>query len=765
MLTAYTVLTREIGRNYQGTRPASAQLVTERVDEEVVAGARQQAGVADAEAASVVRGRAVGGSGTSRPLLLFVIPDFRALRINTVRLVSGTWPIADRSVVLERTALDLAGGHVGEPLEIELPGGARHSLQIAGSVHDPALAPAWQEQTVYGYVTAGTLATFGGRADLTILKLVVADRAADAASIEATATRVARWLEDTGRPVREIRVPPPRLHPHQAQMTTVLAMLVVFSVIGLALGSVLAATIVQGLLAQHVRDIAVMKAVGARTSQIAALYLALVAVIALTTALGGTALGIAGGRVWVSATAQLLNLEIGSYAPSFPFLVAGALVSMLVPLAAALVPVARACRRTVRDAIDDVGVSRAALAGGVATRWLARLRVAGPAVALGVRNAFRRRSRLAFTVLLIAAAGGVFIASASLRAAWNENIAAAAAARHYDLELGLQAPASTQAIVTALGKLPGVRAVESWPASAADVDHGNHVAVSSTYPDEGHGRLTLRAVPPSTRLVDRELSAGRWLRPDDGDVVVLNSAARALAFPNVAIGDTVDLLIRQRPRRFRVVGIVREVMTPAAVYATMDAFAGADFARESTNALRIALVDRDQADHFARQAAAVLERGGIPVRTAITETAFRAAQGGHISVLVYALASIALAMAIVGGLGLASMLSTSVTERTREFGILRSIGASAAQVRRVILAEALVAGILGALLAVPASMPLSTAVGRMVGRISLQPLQLTPDPVPVLVWSVIAIAGSVLAGLYPAVRAARLTVRETLAIA
>jgi len=46
-------------------------------------------------------------------------------------------------------------------LKVFVPHGTRRSLTVMGVVHDPSLAPAWQEQTVYGYVMPATLGFLG----------------------------------------------------------------------------------------------------------------------------------------------------------------------------------------------------------------------------------------------------------------------------------------------------------------------------------------------------------------------------------------------------------------------------------------------------------------------------------------------------------------------------------------------------------------------------------------------------------------------------
>jgi putative ABC transport system permease protein len=763
MLTTYSVLLREIGRNYLSTHPASAQIVTERVDEELVRAARRLPDVADAEASSVVRAKAVTPSGDLRPLLLFVISDFTSLRINSVRLVSGAWPTANGSVVLERTALSVADGKVGQPMQVELPSGRRATLAVTGVVHDPALAPAWQEQVVYGYTTAETLIASGDLEDLQILKLIVRDPNADSRQIEAIARRVALWLDSIGHHVQEIRVPPPRMHPHQTQMTTMLVLLLAFGVLGLVLGSVLAATMVQGLLAQHAWDIAVMKAIGARSVQIGALYLSLVVAVAVVATLIGTFLGLMAGRGWASASAALLNLDISSYAVPLWILLSDALVGTLLPVSLVLIPVSVACRRTVREVISDAGVSRAALAGNTILRPLSRVALLGPSTALGLRNAFRRRARLILVVLLISVAGAVFISSANLRIAWERSIAASAAARHYDLEISFQAPTPTKTVKGTLTRMGGVRILESWPGLPVNLDSGDHIDLSHSYPDEGHGRITLRATQADTKLVDRQLEQGRWPRAQEADAVVINSSARALSFRAAVAGDEIDLLVLHHPRRFHVVGFVREMITPATIYTTPTALRE-EFPNDLTNSVRIALADRSQADSFATRATTELERQGIDVRSVITEKTLRAAQGGHIYILVYALQFLAAMMALVGIVGLASVLSINVTERIREFGILRAIGARAVDIRRVVFAEAVAVGALGAALSIPGSLLVSRVLAEIVGRVSLQPLILSPTLTPASLWFGITLLAAVAAGLFPSIRAARLTVREAIAL-
>ena len=123
----------------------------------------------------------------------------------------------------------------------------------------------------------------------------------------------------------------------------------------------------------------------------------------------------------------------------------------------------------------------------------------------------------------------------------------------------------------------------------------------------------------------------------------------------------------------------------------------------------------------------------------------------------------AVLLAIVGGLGLTGTLSINVLERTREIGVLRAVGASNYSVRKVILIEGIVVGLvswlLGALLSGPAGRALAGAVVNAILKANLSYQYSIPG---LFLWLLVVGAIGVIASLGPAQRAASLTVREVL---
>lgn len=762
MLSAYIVLAREVPLNYLGTQPASTQLELQgEPPAEILQRLSSQAGVLGAELGGTLMGRMQVGQQGWMPLMLFVVPSFEGLQVNRVHADSGAWPPPRGSLVIERSALDMSQARVGSSVQLELPAAGRISVPLAGTVHDPGVAPAWQEQTVYAYVTQDTLAGWGQPLALNLLKLRVQDER-DQASVEAAVRPLAAWLSSHGQPVLQARIPPPRLHPHQSQMMTVVGMLLIFSLLGLALGAVLTASTIGGLLAQQVRQIAIMKTIGGRSSQIAGLYLLMVGLLGLAAVALGWPLGWAAGRGLMGLVAQLLNLRLDSLAlPGWVF--AGTVgVGVAAPVLAALLPIWLAARRTVRAAIDDHGVSASAAAErGRFARWMTRLSLGDAALTLALRNTFRRRARLFMTLLLLGGAGAMFITSLNLRAAWEARVREAAADRHFDLELRLEQPQPMARLEPLLRALPGLAAFESWSLIGTSRHQDSELEVVHSYPDGGHGSISLRAAPPATAMIAHRMRAGRWLQAGDKHAVVLNSGAAQANFADAQIGDWVQLDVAGQPQRLQVLGIVREALTPSAVYITPEAFAALTATAGQSNALRIALRPGSDTEASATALVRALEQAGMGVKILITEKRFGAAQGGHVYILIYALAFIASMMAIVGLLGLASALGSAVLERTREFGVLRTVGASSAAVLRSVLAEGLVIALLSVLLALLLSTGLSARVGAVLGAISPQQLLLPLSPSALGLWLSMLLPGALLVSGWPARKAARLTIRDT----
>ncbi|MET7933831.1 FtsX-like permease family protein [Streptomyces sp. NPDC005322] len=133
-------------------------------------------------------------------------------------------------------------------------------------------------------------------------------------------------------------------------------------------------------------------------------------------------------------------------------------------------------------------------------------------------------------------------------------------------------------------------------------------------------------------------------------------------------------------------------------------------------------------------------------------------QIGQLLNLVYGLLALAIIVAV---LGVVNTLALSVVERTREIGLMRAIGLSRRQMRRMIRLESVVIALFGALLGLGLGMGWGATAQKLLALEGLKTLEI-PWPTIITVFIGSAVVGLV-AALIPAFRAARMNVLNAIA--
>ena len=133
------------------------------------------------------------------------------------------------------------------------------------------------------------------------------------------------------------------------------------------------------------------------------------------------------------------------------------------------------------------------------------------------------------------------------------------------------------------------------------------------------------------------------------------------------------------------------------------------------------------------------------------------------NIVITFLMSMAVLLAVVGGIGLAGTMSLNVLERIREVGVLRAIGAGNGAVLRVVIFEGVIIGWLswgiGAILALPVGKVIADAVGKATLGSTLN---YTVSLTGVFLWFGLVTGLAAIASYFPAQQAANLSVRQVL---
>jgi putative ABC transport system permease protein len=378
-----------------------------------------------------------------------------------------------------------------------------------------------------------------------------------------------------------------------------------------------------------------------------------------------------------------------------------------------------------------------------------------------LRNTFRRAGRLTLTVGTLTLASAIFVSVFSVRDALYQTLDTSLRYWNYDVEVTFKTAHGEEKIRRALETVPGVTNVETWSTT-----NSRRIRPDKT---ESRGFAVIAPLIP-TNLLNPTMIAGRWLTAEDGNAIVINSEVLADE-PDLAIGETIDLEIGTRTRAFTIVGIAQGTLTgqvrnPRTVYLTQAALREAyTFGRQTASAVVVSeRHDVAFRNDLAKRIEAEMRTANMPIDTTETMDERRNQIAFQFDLLITFLLLMAGLLGVVGGLGLAGTMSINVVERTREIGVLRAIGGTGAAIRRIVMAEGAIIGLLswalGALLAAPVSYVLNIAVGEAFLR---RPLAFAYSWSGLAIWlAAILIVGLVSSAL-PAWRASRLTVREVLA--
>ena len=681
------------------------------------------------------RGQAVERAFTFAMVGVF---DFEQQRINRIELLEGRWPRIPNEAVVEPAA----GLHIGETVSVRAPDGRPYTFTIVGLARQPISIAATLSGVPDLFVPASALerlldTTGGNRLYVRLTANADRQRAADAIGRLLTARAIVH-----GAPT----IRPPGTYPGKRELDALLLLLMLFAVLGLALGGFLVTATINAIVIESANEIAILKTLGATRIQVLTWVLLLAALYGGLGTLLGLLVGSAGGFVLMRQIGSLLNIT-----PPFTLepiaLLGGIAVGSATALFSGLAPAWHATAIPVRLALGTYGLAEERALPRL-ERWLHPLRTRAPLVVMALRNTLRRRLRTLITIGAIGAGVTGFLGALSTEASVNQTIETVFSMYTADAWL-ITRTHSTAQLARSLERVPHVEQAEAWllrDCWAAYIE------------------ARCWGMPPSTTLYHPRLQAGRWLDPADPLGVVIS--ADLATERQLAPGENMVVAIGDQRLTLHVRGIVHDNSIFLGSTITAKVFL--------PHATLTRLIQRERyANIFAlrvrpndistvEQVLAEIERRFADVRpVGEPAAAEREAAERQSRILALALRAMLLLVGLIGGLGILNTLTLGIIERRREIGILRALGSTMREFLLIFGSEAIAYALVG--------WGIGLVLGILLGRSFVATMERVLFAIPFLfvpsfaLWSLLFALGlSLCAAIVPALLAARVPPAEAL---
>jgi putative ABC transport system permease protein len=314
-------------------------------------------------------------------------------------------------------------------------------------------------------------------------------------------------------------------------------------------------------------------------------------------------------------------------------------------------------------------------------------------------------------------------------------------------------PSDAEAVKNAIPEAVAVSLQSGWPTPQADVVWG----------DRSMGDVLVFGVTEAYQIVqDYRFTSGTPLSEidvrDRRPVIVIGADVGDKLFEGV---DPVGRDVRINGDLFTVVGVIAKkgrvlgqsfdtfVMMPITTFESM-------YGRRSTNTISVKMREAGEVSGAMQRAEEAMrithrlrpaESDDFSVETADALIAFWKQLTKVLFSVIPAVVAIGV---VVGGIVIMNIMLMAVTERTREIGIRKAVGATARDIQKQFLAEAVALAGAGGLIGVG----VGWGFAMLITLVSPLPARVTP-------WSVVLAIGlgagvGVIFGVYPASRAARL---------
>ncbi len=752
VLVTFTVLNSDLNENFLRTNPPHAVLTSKDFKNFSLAEFQKRPEIESAEFRDLSNQRIEVYPNYWIPLLVFGVEDFTDFKLARFYNENGKIIPETGTMLIERNGQLISNLKIGSSARVRI-GSRIVNIPVSGINFDPAQAPATQDHRIYAYVDKKTYQELIGE-KINQRLIYRLKKVNSKEEVKTQTDKIIDYFKTAGVSISSVDIPKFNEHPHQWQLNTLLFLQGSIGFLAFFMGAVLVSQLMAAILSRQVRQIGILKAIGASRLKIFRIYIIMVLALGVFSGIISIPLAVSSGYAFAYFVARTLNFEI--LTTSLPYYAYLYLIAagILLPIILSHPAIMKGVNVSVQKAISDYGIpqvaSRAKSSDAAGFSLPYRITIL-------IRNTMRQKRRLAVTILAMALGAAIFSTGFNVRQSLVVLLDNVKDAMRYDVQVVFQGQLSREKALAYFKEIENVSRIESWNGGRGELQSK---AISTS---DGLGII---ALPYNSGLINLKIAEGRWINSSIEPEIVMNQQALEIS-GNTKVGGYQDLNINGKIMKVKLVGIAEELDRPKMYMdeKLYDSFANPD---HLVNSLMFIAKDNsyEKVISLKKEIEQAIDKSDFKILYVMSQAERVKIIYDHLSIILVTIVFFAFLVLFVSALGMASATSINIMERTREIGVLRAIGATPKMICSQFIAEGFVVSIISIVLGLMLSWPLSIAASSFFGTLMLgegASLQFAFSKSGFIITLFTTIIFGYLASRIPARNAIKVSTREALA--
>ncbi|MFN8346983.1 MAG: ABC transporter permease [Spirosomataceae bacterium] len=712
VIYSYEMTERDFRENFAKTNPVDIVLHVEGVTNDLLNALKQNPKVAALERRETLSGKIKNNSGNWMFLTLYGVEDIEKPRISTFDIQEKKAAGLGNWLFVEKSCAAFVNG-IGEKLEVQLAGHQAVIFQNTGTVHDAGLPPGTMEQAVYGYTALKNLESFVHVNEQRLL-VKVKPQSLTKDRLRSIGKELSKVVSTNGGTVKALIIPPPGEHPHQNIVDGISFLLKIFGFIISVLGIILLSLILITWLHPQISNIGIIKTLGGSTRAILWSYFTVLFLLLGIGLLIGMPLGYKVGQLYSGMIAKIQNFTpVTAMLPLKTHLLALS-VSFFLPFLIAVIPLIRASRTTIQNALSQVFY----MPNRTFFQWTQVL-LPGVSFKYGINNLFRSSGRTVLISLLLIMGFGLFITGANLKYSIKEDFDNLSKNSYYNVNVFLKD--TLQGDLAFVEKLPFVEDV-----SYISRTGGSFRLQGQAFPENSG----LKLLPPDYVLPNSLLVSGKVDKRCRNCVYI--SMKYQADFKNTALGDTLLFNANGEEKAYVFSGVVKDIGNGSPSLYKFN-----DVPNATYRELAVKVKDGFSLERAKEQIDTVCLKNKVEVRGMSDGNTRRIALENHLEPTMKIITATSIFTIIIGLIGMLIAIRLSLQERIRETGIMKALGGTANAIATLVLIEYGSVSVISLAFGVVLSSVLTSVWGNILGTLILGSPIVALTNVPYLLVSIV----------------------------